>query len=70
MNEESDFEIGGRLKGRRLRAVRPPKTTTVGERVRIDRSERRRHVDGQLGPAETYEDVEIEKQLRAQITAD
>jgi hypothetical protein len=70
MSDEPDFEIGGRLKARRLRAVHPPRPTTFDERVRTERTERRRHVDDQLQPDETYDEPEIEKQVRGEITSD
>jgi hypothetical protein len=70
MNEETDFEIGGRLRARRLRAVHPPRTTTDEERVRTERTDRRRHVDQELQPDKTYEELEIEKQLRGEILSE
>lgn len=70
MSEKADFEIGGRLKARRLRAIRPPITTTLNDRVRTERTERRRHAADQLQREETYDEVEIEKRLRGEITSD
>jgi hypothetical protein len=37
MREESDFEISGWLKARRLRATHTPKATTIEEGVLLDR---------------------------------
>lgn len=70
MSEESDFEIGGRLKARRLRAINPPKATTLNEHVRTERTERRRRAADQLHPDEIYHELEIEKQLRGSVTPD
>jgi hypothetical protein len=70
MPDKSDFEIGGRLKARRLRAIQPPNTTTFNERVRTERTERRRRADDQLKHDEIYDELEIEKQLRGEITSD
>lgn len=70
MSKESDFNIGGRLKARRLRVIHPPKTTTLNEHVRTERTERRRYAHDQLQPGETYEELVIEKQLRGEIASD
>jgi hypothetical protein len=70
MRDESDFEIGGRLKARRLRAMRLPNTTTFNERVRIELTERRRNAADQLEHEETYDELEIEKRLRGEIASD
>jgi hypothetical protein len=70
MSEQTDFEIGGRLRADRLRAVHPPKTTTHQERVQTERTERRRHADEQLQPFGIYEELEIEIQLLGQIMSD
>jgi hypothetical protein len=70
MSENADFEIGGRLKARRLRAIRPPVTTTLNDSVRTDRTERRRQAADQLQHDETYDELEIEKRLRGKIASD
>lgn len=70
MSDEADFEIGGRLQARRLRATRPPETTTIEENVRAERQERRHGLEGRFEPDETYDDVEIEKQVRGKIKPD
>jgi hypothetical protein len=70
MTHESDFEIGGRLKARRLHAIRPPNATTLTERVRTERTERRRNASDQLQHGETYDELELEKQLRGEVTSD
>jgi hypothetical protein len=70
MSEQTDFEIRGRLRADRLRAVHPPKTTTDEERVQTERTERRRHADEQLQPHGIYEKLEIEIQLLGQIISD
>jgi hypothetical protein len=69
MGDNPDFEIGGRFRARRLRASSPPRATTLGERVRIEQTERRRPED-QLQPDETYRALEIEKHLRGEIMSD
>jgi hypothetical protein len=70
MREESDFEIGGRLTARRLRATQPPNTTTRNENVRTERTERRRNAPDQLKHDETYDELAIEKRLRGEINSD
>jgi hypothetical protein len=70
MRDESDFEIGGRLKAGRLCAIQPPSAGTLTERVRIKRTERRRQAPDQLQRDEIYDELEIEKQLRGEITSD
>jgi hypothetical protein len=70
MRGESDFEIGGRLKARRLRAIQPPNATTFNERVRTERNERRRHAADQIQQGKIYDALEIEKHLRGEITSD
>jgi hypothetical protein len=67
MREESDFEISGWLKARRLRATHLPKATTIEEGVLLDRREGRRHVDQELRPGRTYEEVEFERELNGNI---
>jgi hypothetical protein len=67
MREEIDFEMCGRLKARRLRAAHPPKATTIEEHVRLERRERRRHVDRELRADRTYEEVEFERGLHGKI---
>jgi hypothetical protein len=67
MSAESDFEIGGRLRARRLRAALPPETITIEENVRAERNEHRRGLEGRFEPGETYDDVEIEKQVQGKI---
>jgi hypothetical protein len=59
MSSKSDFEIGGRLRARRLLAARPPDTMTIEEHVRVERKERWHRLVGPLASGETYEDVEI-----------
>jgi hypothetical protein len=70
MNGDSDFEIGGRLKARRLQASYPPKATTLDERVRTERTERRRRAGEELQSGQIYEELEIEKHLDARIGSD
>jgi len=70
MREESDFEISGRLKARRLRATHPPKVTTIEEGVPLERRERRRQVDQELRADRTYEEVEVERGLHGKIALD
>jgi hypothetical protein len=70
MRDESDFELGGRLKARRLRAIQPPNATTFDEGVRTERSEQRRHAADRLRHDEIYAELEIEKQLRGEIASD
>jgi hypothetical protein len=70
MSNKSDFEIGGRLRARRLLAARPPDTMTMEEHVRVERQERWRRLKGPLASGETYENVEIEKWLRGAISAE
>jgi hypothetical protein len=68
LGKESDFEISGRLKARRLRATQPPNTTTHNEHVRTELTERRRNAADRLKHDKTYDELEIEKQLRGEIT--
>lgn len=70
MSDASDFEIGGRLRARRLHASHPPETTTVEEHVRVERQEHRHRAAGPLAPDETYEGVEIEKRLRGAVATE
>jgi hypothetical protein len=70
MREESDFEISGRLRARRLRAAHPPKATTIEEHVRVQRVERRRHVGPELRAHRTYKEVELERGLHGMIEPD
>jgi hypothetical protein len=67
---KSDFEIGGRLRARRIHAARPPETATIEEHARVELEERRGRLEGSLASGETYEDVEIEKWLRGVIAAE
>jgi hypothetical protein len=46
-----------------------PRTKILDERVRIERTERRRPED-QLQPDETYRGLRIEKHLRGEIMSD
>jgi hypothetical protein len=62
----SDFELGGRFHARRLRTVEPLEPTTEEENVSVVRDERRSGAPGRLEPGATYDDIEIEKRLRAQ----
>jgi hypothetical protein len=50
--------------------MQPPITRTLNERVRTERTERRRHATDQLQHGETYDEPEIEKRLRAEIMSD
>jgi hypothetical protein len=68
MSDETDFEIAGRLQAERLRATRPPETTTIEENVRTARKELRHGLEGSFEPGKTYDDVEIEKQVHGKIT--
>jgi hypothetical protein len=70
MSNKTDFEIGGRLRARRLHAAHPPDIVTIEEHVRVERQERRSRLERPLASGETYEDVELEKRMRGAITAE
>jgi hypothetical protein len=70
MSEEVDFEISGCLRARRLRAKKPPRTTTTSEHVQIEHRDQRRGHERELEPDGTYEDIQISKKLRGEIISD
>jgi hypothetical protein len=70
MRRNTDFEVSGWLRARRLRANEPPRTTTTSEHVQIEHSDQRHGYDGELQPDGTYEDIEIEKRIRGEIPTD
>jgi hypothetical protein len=69
MREESDFEISGRLKASRLRTARLAKAVTIGERVLLEREDRRCGVDQELQADRPYQELEIERELHGRIAS-